>query len=257
MIVKTNAIVLRARKLRETSRFLTLYTEQFGKIDVVAKGVRQQNSKLRGVLEPFSEITAVLYRKEHRSAQYLSDAELLAPRRNLSGTYEKISAAFVVAELTDAVMHQEETNPAMYELLRDTLDALDRAEQGTACIVVEFQFRLIRVLGFDMVMDSCIRCNAPLASSAIRWFSPSDGGLRCGACGRTDVRGTKITPGAYNLLLSLGQPRAREVAPGTPCQPDAEQEVRGLLNAYILYHTESRVILRAGGMLTKAGRPVD
>lgn len=252
MIVKTNAIVLRARKLRETSRFLTLYTEKFGKIDAVAKGVRVQKSKLRGVLEPFNEISAVIYRKENRGAQYLSDAEVVSARKHLTTDYERLSGAWAIAELADAVMHHEETNPRMYALLAASMTAIDDPERGPGSVVLEFQYALIHVLGFGIQAQSCSGCGRDLASAAERWFSPADGGYRCGACGRGDTPGTKISANAYNMLISFASGQPQQRTGPTPESIRAEAELRGLLNAYILHHTESRMVLRAGAMFAKS-----
>src|SRR5688572_11101322 len=41
VISKTDAIVLHARRFRESSKIVTLYTREHGKIGVVAKGVMQ------------------------------------------------------------------------------------------------------------------------------------------------------------------------------------------------------------------------
>ncbi|MCK9608574.1 MAG: DNA repair protein RecO [Methylomonas sp.] len=48
------AFILQHRPYRETSRLLEVYTRDFGIVSVLAKGVRQQKSKLAGMLLPFS-----------------------------------------------------------------------------------------------------------------------------------------------------------------------------------------------------------
>lgn len=246
MIVKTDAIVLRARNLRETSRFLTLYTAAFGKIDVVAKGVRTAKSKLRGVLEPFNELSAVLYRKEQRSVQYLSDAELLRGRPGIATHYDRLTAAFAVAELADTTMHHEEPNPAMYALLRVTLDGIDGDDDANV-LFLRFQIGLIHLLGFSIRTSHCAQCGATLSPDGVRWFSVAEGGVRCGACGRGASGGTNLSGEAYTLLNSIVN-GDREIAPPVADFRAAARELRGLLNAYILHHTESRAVLRAGAM---------
>ena len=41
LIVKTKAIVLRSWRMGETSKLVTLYTEDCGKVKVTAKGARK------------------------------------------------------------------------------------------------------------------------------------------------------------------------------------------------------------------------
>ncbi len=250
MIVKTDAIILRARKLRETSRFVTMYTASFGKLEVTAKGVRQPKSKLRGVLEPCGEISAVLYRKEHRASHYLSDAELLVTRKLLSNDFIRLSAAFAVVELVDAVMHDEEANATMYQVLRDTLRALDDASTDPDLVVLRFQLQLIHALGFAIQARMCAGCGNELDAAAERWFSPADGGFRCGGCGRGTSAGTKISGEAYTLLVWLENEDLQSSGPSVESSR-ARAELRGILNAYILHHTESRAVLRAGSMFAR------
>jgi DNA repair protein RecO (recombination protein O) len=48
---KTEAIIIKNTRLGEADRILTLYTPHLGKIQAVAKGVRQPKSKMSGHLE--------------------------------------------------------------------------------------------------------------------------------------------------------------------------------------------------------------
>ena len=53
-VFKTQAIVLRQRKLGEADKIVTLFSAQRGKLDAVAKGVRRTKSRLAGHLEPLT-----------------------------------------------------------------------------------------------------------------------------------------------------------------------------------------------------------
>ena len=55
-LYKTEAIILRQRKLGEADRILTLYTPALGKLDAKAKGVRKTTSRLSGHLQPLNRV---------------------------------------------------------------------------------------------------------------------------------------------------------------------------------------------------------
>ena len=76
-LIKTEAVVLRTRKQGETSKILSLYTKNFGKISVIAKGARSIKSKYLGALETLNYISIIIYRKEQRSLQYLREADII------------------------------------------------------------------------------------------------------------------------------------------------------------------------------------
>ncbi len=73
---KTQAVVLKTQRLGETSKILTLYSQKFGKIKVVAKGARGLKSRFYGTLEPLNHISIVYYFKETRELQLLSQADI-------------------------------------------------------------------------------------------------------------------------------------------------------------------------------------
>ena len=50
----TPAVILRAMDYKEADQLLTVYTRTKGKITVLAKGIKKNASKLRGILQLFS-----------------------------------------------------------------------------------------------------------------------------------------------------------------------------------------------------------
>ena len=62
-IVKTRALVLRTMRMGETSRLVTFYTQEQGKLKVTAKGARKPKSKFGAALDLMTEVQAVCYVK--------------------------------------------------------------------------------------------------------------------------------------------------------------------------------------------------
>src|SRR5438093_13645685 len=61
-LYKTEAIILRQRRLGEAARFLTLYTPVHGKFDAKAKGVSKTTSRMSGHLEALTRCMVQLTR---------------------------------------------------------------------------------------------------------------------------------------------------------------------------------------------------
>ena len=66
-IAKTEAIVLKSMKYRETSKIVTFYTKQFGKITGLVKSARSAKNKFGSSLNLFSHIELVIYKKEGKA----------------------------------------------------------------------------------------------------------------------------------------------------------------------------------------------
>ncbi|HEY3874562.1 MAG TPA: DNA repair protein RecO [Candidatus Kapabacteria bacterium] len=156
MLVKTDSIVLRGRKQGDTSKLATLYTREFGKIDVIAKGAREQKSKFGGALEMFARGYAVIYKKERADALHLlSDAGLHDPHLGILRSLERIETATTIVELILRSMHDEEANQPLFDLLSQTFEAISTWDDADAR-AVQFQFylRFARLMGFELDLNA-------------------------------------------------------------------------------------------------------
>jgi len=56
-ILKDRGFVLKKRKYRETSKLITIFSENAGKLNLIAKGVRTPKSKTSAILEPINSVS--------------------------------------------------------------------------------------------------------------------------------------------------------------------------------------------------------
>ena len=65
---RDDGIVLRAQKLGEADRIITVLTRERGKLRLVAKGVRRTTSKFGARLEPFAHVDFQTFEREGRAS---------------------------------------------------------------------------------------------------------------------------------------------------------------------------------------------
>ena len=154
MLVATDSIVLRSRKQGDTSKIVTLYTRDFGLIDIIAKGARQQKSKFGAALEPFTFSKIVFYKKEHTSLYLLSTAEVISAQRNLTNDLEHIEAVTQIAELLIRSQHHEEQHLELFDLVLQTIELLNSTDQpeAVASVVIAFYLRYADLAGFAIAL---------------------------------------------------------------------------------------------------------
>ena len=153
MIIRTEAIVLRVMKYRETSQIVTLFTREKGKMAVMAKGARLLKSRFGSSLQPMSYTQVVFYHKPTRGIQTLSESAHVQFFHGISRNLEKISIGLRIVELIYALMPEEEQNPQVFNLLVEVLGRLDEAEAHAINLLPYFQMRLGTVLGFAPDID--------------------------------------------------------------------------------------------------------
>ena len=194
-IFKTYAIVLKSENWRETSKILTLFSQRFGKIRVIAKGVRNPKSKLVGNLEPFSQVNIVFYKKENTDLHLLSQVDLLQPLPKIQNDLKRFAYASAVTELLDKLTEPEEVHPGLFSLTWETLQNIEAASIAKLDNYLwSYVLKLASNLGYCPKLSACISCNKTEALATEHlFFSAEKGGMICKNC---------VQEGSYYLRLS-------------------------------------------------------
>ena len=159
MIVSSDAIVLKAIKYGETSRIVTFYTKQHGKVTAIAKGARGPKSKFSpAALQPMSISYITFYMKESRDIQILSNADLVMQCTGTIDSAEKLGPGLAVIETMSAVLQGEERHVPMFDALQSALLQLNAAEKNPLSVYFRFLLELSAVLGFGIDFDHCVEC---------------------------------------------------------------------------------------------------
>jgi DNA repair protein RecO (recombination protein O) len=184
-IVKTEGIVLKGMDFRETSRIVTVYTKKFGKVKVLAKGIRRPKSKFGSALETLTRSHIVFYKREQKDLYTLSESDILESHDDLRKNLLGFSYSSVLLDFLDKANPGEESNPRLYRLSAGTLSAMERCVQmrSVECGVrnsdpelvsghtpnSEFQMLLwgflwrgISYVGFKPELERCVGCKTKI-----------------------------------------------------------------------------------------------
>ncbi len=216
----------------ETSRIVTLFTRDHGRMGVMARGARSGKSKFGSTLEAMSWIQAMVYFKPGRDLQTLSEASHMELFGRLSRSLDRIAIGLRTIELTGALMQSGQTNPLVLDLQVDTLRLIDSSTDFLGNIWPLFAMRLAGLLGFAPGFKREEVASLPasggwlrLESGAIEHHRPA-GSQSIGAS-REGIRAFAIcaratTDVVMNLALS----------------PGAALELKHLVEGYVQYHVE-------------------
>src|SRR3989304_3564905 len=137
-LYKTEAIVLRQRKLGEADRILTLHTPAYGKLDAKAKGVRKTTSRMSGHLQPLSRCMVQLA-QGRPGLDVIAGCETLESFQALREDLDRLSRALYAAELADRFLAERGGSMGAYPLPPDMrrgggglADAFAERAQGLA-----------------------------------------------------------------------------------------------------------------------------
>jgi DNA repair protein RecO (recombination protein O) len=143
---RAEAIVLRCQPVTESSLLVTWFTREFGKLKMLAKGARRPKSPVRGKIDLFYRDEILFLRSRRSDLHLLHDCFLETPRARLRQTMGGLTAASYASELVDVATELEDANPAVFELLDQTLDAL--TTRVTPVVLIWFELQLLQVIGW-------------------------------------------------------------------------------------------------------------
>jgi len=232
-LYKEQGIVLRAIKLGESDKIVSILTQGSGKIRAVAKGIRRTNSKFGARLEPLTHVSLLLY--QGRNLDTVTQAEIISPFRRIRGDFELIAAAETMVEAADKVAEEHERNLRLFLLLLSGLRALDERPFDPEAVAESYLLKLLSLSGFHPSFSACAVCGMP---GPHEWFSAGQGGIVCQADAEHDAG--RVAEPAVQWLNGLA--RADLMASGdmTP-ELQTRREARAMLFGFVEYHLERRM----------------
>ena len=99
MIYTTDAIVLNSRKYSDSSLICNLYSKDYGKLSIIAKGVRKVKNLNGAILQPLNHINLVYYFKTKRNIQTYKEASIIKKYDDISKNYNKILISSVILDM--------------------------------------------------------------------------------------------------------------------------------------------------------------
>lgn len=149
MLTKTKGIVLRKLHYGETSLILDIFTEEHGLMSYIISGVRQSKSRTgSAVLQLMSVVEQVAYHSEKSKLHRIKEVQASYVFQNIPRDVRKNAIILFLAELCSKVIRQTERNKELYQMMEDTILALDQAQEHFADTHLLFMIRLADLLGF-------------------------------------------------------------------------------------------------------------
>ncbi len=168
MIVKLRAIVLGHIKYGDSSSIIKAYTSE-GLKSFIAGGVRTKKGPLHtAMLMPLTCLNVVCYDSNKSALKRVKEAQMVNPYRELHFNPIKSCLSLFLAEMLQHCLKEEETNPALFEFLQNSFEALDAMQVEVGNFHLKFLMRLTVFLGF-----------APEGSNANQPYFDLQNGVYC------------------------------------------------------------------------------
>ena len=241
-LTRSNGIVLRHLRHGESSLILTVLMRDYGKVGVMAKGVRAaKRLGTLSALELFSEAQFVYYRKQGRDLQMLKEASVISPHLPLRRNLDLIAVASATVELLSRCLSDEDPHKGLYDAASETLGALDHQPVSPLPVFWRFEMDLFQSLGFELQLIRCAATQqllAPPFRSAIR-YRLADGSFLHPEAPASAPRDGELLPESFGVLSRVSD-SSREFAGRIVVSARAVQDLQSFFARYLETHLPVR-----------------
>jgi len=228
---KATAIVLRLVEFSETSSVVTLFTEEFGRVAVLAKGARRAKNAFDSALDLLTVCRLVFLRKSSGGLDLLTEAKLVRRFRPSGRDLAPLYAGYYVAELLLNLVDDYDPHPELFRATDGTLARLCSG-QDVPATVLRFELTALRLLGHLPSLSLCVECGEPVAAEGRIAFGQLAGGVLCRSCRPGKRHVVSISAAVLNVLRAMASERetGRQDA---QLDSQVQGELRGVMNHYI------------------------
>ena len=150
MIVKSKGIVLSYMKYGDTSIIARIFTEEGGYGSYIVNSIRSQKSKKSiGYFQPFTILDMVLYVKETRDIQRISEFKSHFPLHQIHQDLIKSSITLFLTEVLSKLLQSEQSpNPDLYVFAENSIRSFDQLNEGVENFHLQFLLKMGPFLGY-------------------------------------------------------------------------------------------------------------
>ena len=151
---KTKAIILRREPFNENDSRVFVYTENFGKLNLVARGTQKLSSKLASHIEPLNLCEAMIVKG--KNYDYLGSIISENIFIEIKNNYRKVEAAGETVKIFNEIIKENEADKNIFELLKKFLTVLNDKEVKDYFVFKilksTFILKLIFLLGYNPLL---------------------------------------------------------------------------------------------------------
>jgi len=237
MLTDTEAIVLRQVKTVNGRRMLLLFSQKYGKISVGSNLTESGKNKSALPQRPFSYGRYELFKG--RESYNLNRGQVIKSYYGIGEDLDKYMAASYVLELTEKLLADELPQPALFRLLLEFLDALEKRSRKQETLVEAYIVKAIDLLGTMPRLEACSVCGK---AGANRYFSVEEGGMICADCARQLMRKTDKETLIYDTnfdivnILKYFQKESFRAFQGIALEDEILKKLHAILRSWLAYH---------------------
>ncbi len=234
----TKGLLIGSLEIGEADRVVVLYTEDFGKLRLAARGCRRMKSRMMGSTQLLTLVDVVFFKKRH-GLHRLTQSDIITGFPRLRGDFRRMMSALYVIELLNAITPEAEPNPPVFRLTNLILNLMHEGGDSDTLLLL-YEMRLTSILGYQPHLDTCVKCRRQLADVKQTTFCASMGGIVCDPCMSAHTRGITLSLGSLNFYRQALKISPDKLGRLSLSQP-SKKELQSMLRNHLAHHLEREI----------------
>lgn len=227
---KIEGIVIKTQDYKEKDKLVWIFTREYGRVSLIAKGAKKSVSHLFACTQPFTYGLYMFRPRQGLSA--LKSGEVL---NNLNGIkrdlYQTASAAYLL-ELVNQSLRDGEIQPYVYEWTFQLMHRMNEGEDAGILLRI-FEMKMTEVFGVKPHVTSCVQCGK---EQNLIGFSVLQGGFLCENCLPSTKDGQVYPVGVLKLLYLFSWIGPEQIG-NISVKPETKKILKQIMYSYLDTHT--------------------
>ena len=156
MIITTEGIVLRQRKIANNRRMIVLFTKRYGKLSAGTSINEKSRSRSALALRPFTYAEYDIFKG--RESYSINSASVSRSFFSIGEDVDRFMAASAFIEYLDKVLAEGEPAPKLFDLSLEFLQSVSQSKSSVDTLLFAFIFKTFRMLGVAPELGCCVDC---------------------------------------------------------------------------------------------------
>ncbi|GAB6281702.1 MAG: DNA repair protein RecO [Ignavibacterium sp.] len=201
-IIKTESIVLSKIDYSNSSKIVSLFTYDYGKMSAIIKGGRGKNSKVGLIVDTLNVINLVIYKKDTREIQIISSADLINYFNNIHSDFEKLKYSLAVIELLKKLLNENDVHHRLFRGTKRILEIINSSNEHPSISFTKYFLFFLQEIGYEIQLDYCSICHNKIAEESNLGFI-YDKGIVCSGCSQKYVISMELSTELYKMFMCL------------------------------------------------------
>lgn len=244
MIVESEGIVLKQRKIANNRKIIVLFTKEYGKINAGTNANEKKRGKSALAMNPFAYSKYELYK---RGSYYnINGSELKKSYYSIGEKLDRFIVASEMISFVEDIIQDEQPSPGIFDLSIEFLDIISKADENFETLLMAFYIKSLKYLGIMPELKNCVNCGEKIKATDYVFSVESGGGIckNCSDMARIEGEEKLIFMPNFDIIGTIDYFANNQMSKflRVSLKKQFIKELKQILNTYIRYYLDVEIL---------------